>query len=155
MHFHRTHVKEGFLAFRLHFDPTEVKELEAKLGHRIVFSERFKTEHVLAGIYEIPTGGLEIGLSTWLPTKAGHDPLTILIRPMLMPMIEAEVVKIDEERSQELLAEARERGWVVLERPSEALRAIAERAAAGDTDAVEALERLGAEECAPFASSGM
>lgn len=117
--------------------------LEAKLARPILFSERFKPGYVLSGLYEISSGRLETGPSTWLPTEPAPDPLTELLRPRVMPFIEAEIARIEEARSRELLSEARSRGWVVIEHPSERLRDIAERAAAGDSEAIESLERLG------------
>jgi hypothetical protein len=154
MQLHRYYFREGVLAFRLHLDPAEVASLEAKLARHIVFSERFKPSYVLSGLYEISSERLDIGPSTWLPTGSKPEPLTELLRPHVMPFIEAEIAKIKEARDRELLAEAHSRGWVVIERPSEFLRGVAERAAAGDPGAIESLERLGAEEGLPAASPG-
>ena len=103
---------------------------------------------MLGGIYDVSSGDLEIGPSTWLPVKPGRDPLTDLLRPEVMPLIEAELAKVDEERGRQLLAEARNRGWVVIQHPSEGLKELARLAAAGDPDAIESLEHVGEEQTA-------
>lgn len=148
MRLDRQYCKEGYLAFRLKIEAAEVGVLEAKLGRPIVFSGRFAAQNMLGGIYDVSSGDLEIGPSTWLPVKPGQDPLTDLLRPSVMPLIEAELAKVDEERGRQLLAEAHQRGWVVIQRPSEALKETARLATAGDLDAMEALERLGEEQTA-------
>ncbi|MGY3581975.1 hypothetical protein ACVIGB_001102 [Bradyrhizobium sp. USDA 4341] len=153
MKLHRYYCKEGILAVRLHLDPSEAQSLERKLGQPILFSERFKPGHVLSALYEMSSGQLDIGPSTWMSINQKKNPLTELLRPLAMPLIEAEVAEIEKERDRSLLTEARARGWVVIERPSETLREIANRAAAGDTEAMDALERIGADGDATFAKS--
>src|ERR1700730_717302 len=97
MDLHRLYFEDGFLAFELFVDQAVVgayeRDADTPLELRNV-GGRLR----LAGIYEPSTGELSIGGTVWLPVKPGQDAVTDHFRPLVMPLIEAEMAKISEEQ---------------------------------------------------------